>query len=162
MGRQADTAANEAGVTGRIPSLPVLENPQVAVGAVAVRGGRLLLVRRAHPPAAGRWSLPGGRVTAGESLEQAVRRELAEETGLSGRVEGLCGVAERMTEGHHYVILDYWVGVDGAPRPGSDAAEVAWVDRSELERVPLVTGLAPWLAEHGVLEHLTTARAPDA
>lgn len=131
------------------------ENPQVAVGAVAVRDGRLLVVRRAHPPAAGRWSLPGGRVAAGETLEQAVHRELAEETGLTGRVEGLCGVAQRIAEGRHFVILDYWVRLDDpAPCPGSDATDVAWVDRPGLAALPLVEGLAPWLAEHGVLEHL--------
>lgn len=133
-------------------------NPQVAVGAVAVRDGRLLVVRRANPPAAGRWSLPGGRVAAGEPLQQAVCRELAEETGLSGRVERLCGVAERMGEGHHFVIVDYWISVDDpTPRPGGDAADVAWVDRTELARLPLVEGLARWLDEHGVLTRLARA-----
>lgn len=136
------------------------ENPQVAVGVVAVCDGRLLMVRRAHPPAAGRWSLPGGRVAAGETLEQAVRRELAEETGLIGRVDRLCGVAERIAEGQHFVILDYWVHLDDrAPRPGSDATDVAWVDRAGLAALPLVEGLAAWLAEHGVLAHLADRAA---
>lgn len=130
-------------------------NPQVAVGAVVVRDGRLLLVRRAHPPAAGRWSLPGGRVDAGEPLTAAVRRELAEETGLEGEVGALCGVAERLGEGHHFVILDYWVAVDRADaRAAGDADALRWAGRAELARLPLVSGLAEWLTEHGVAERL--------
>ena len=58
--------------------------PEVAVGAIAVDAGRLLLVRRGHGPAAGLWSVPGGRVEPGEMLVEAVVRELAEETGLAG------------------------------------------------------------------------------
>lgn len=133
----------------------VAENPQVAIGAVVVRHGRLLLVRRANPPAAGRWSLPGGRVAAGESLAEAVSRELAEETGLTGEVTALCGVAERMGEGRHFVILDYWVrpGHEAA-RAGGDAADVCWAGRDELAGLALVEGLYAWLADHGVLARL--------
>lgn len=149
------------------------ENPQVAVGAVVVRGGRLLLVRRANPPAVGCWSLPGGRVGPGEPLAQAVRRELAEETGLSGHVEALCGVTERIDDGarmqpsggdtrggHHFVILDYWVSPGAeTPRPGDDATDVCWADRAELARLTLVEGLASWLDEHDVLARLAAGTA---
>lgn len=121
-----------------------------------VRHGRLLLVRRAQPPAAGRWSLPGGRVRSGEPLARAVGRELAEETGLRGAVGALCGVAERFGEGSHYVVLDYWVHVGGqAARAASDADGLCWAGRDELQRLPLVNGLERWLAEHGVLDHLS-------
>lgn len=130
-------------------------NPQVAVGAVVVRDGRLLLVRRAHSPAAGRWSLPGGRVDAGEPLAQAVRRELGEETGLDGEAGALCGVAEHLGPTAHFVILDYWVTVTGGDaRAAGDAAAVCWAGRADLARLPLVDGLRRWLAEHGVCEHL--------
>lgn len=132
-------------------------NPQVAVGAVVVRHGRLLLVRRGHAPAAGRWSLPGGRVRPGEPLVEGVRRELAEETGLRGEVGPLCGVAERLGEGYHYVVLDYWVQVTGhTARAASDAVELCWADRAELVRLPLVDDLDRWLADHGVVAHLVS------
>lgn len=134
----------------------MVETPQVAVGAVVVRHGHLLLVRRGHAPAAGQWSLPGGRVRGGEPLAQAVRRELAEETGLRGEVGALCGVAERLGEGYHYVVLDYWVHVIGeVARPASDAEGLCWATRDELEHLPLVDGLDRWLADHGVLGPLS-------
>lgn len=130
---------------------------EVAVGAVCVRDARLLLVRRGRPPGLGRWSLPGGRLEPGETLERAVRRELAEETGLEGRVGRLCGVAERAGEGYHYVILDYWVEVDAqaVAVAASDAAAVCWAGPGELGELALVDQLLPWLEEHGVLARLS-------
>lgn len=129
--------------------------PQVAVGAICVLDGRLLLVQRGRGTNAGRWAVPGGRLEVGESLAAAVVRELAEETGLQGRVVGLCGVAERCGEGHHYVILNHWVDVtDGAAVAGDDAAAVAWVTRRELEALDVVPRLVAFLSAHGVLDRL--------
>lgn len=129
--------------------------PQVAVGAICVRDGRLLLVRRARPPSRGRWAPPGGRVEPGERLADAVRRELAEETGLDGVVGGLCGIAERIGQGHHHVILDFWVEPGNADAvAGDDADNVAWVGRVDLDRLPLAGPLVGWLREHGVLDLL--------
>lgn len=91
----------------------------------------------------------------GELLEDAVVRELREETGLQGRVTGLCGIAERVIREHHFVILDYWVDVDGAQAvPGDDAADVAWADLGDLERLDLVPRLMEFLAEAEVLPRL--------
>lgn len=129
--------------------------PRIAVGAVCVRDGRLLLVLRARPPAAGRWALPGGRLEPGETLAGAVARELAEETGLDGRVGALCGIAERAGSGFHYVILDFWVDAGEAEAvAGDDAVAVRWAGRADLGGLPLAGDLLGWLDAHGVTGHL--------
>jgi mutator protein MutT len=113
--------------------------PVVGVGGVVIDGDRVLLIRRAHPPRQGEWSLPGGKVELGEELEDAVRRELREETGLEvtvGRLVELFDRVHRDEAGrvrYHFVIADYLCGrAGGALRPGDDASDVAWVTRQEL------------------------------
>jgi 8-oxo-dGTP diphosphatase len=127
--------------------------PAVCVGAIAVDAERLLLIRRGHGPAAGRWSIPGGRVEAGELLAEAVVRELHEETGVEGVCGELVGWAERFDEDRHYVILDFRVSVlEGTtPVAGDDAAEAAWVPLQDVADLNLVDGLAEFLHEHGIL-----------
>jgi len=128
--------------------------PQLAVGAVAVVDDRLLLVRRGHGPAAGEWSVPGGRVEAGEPVAGAVVREVAEETGLEVVVDDLLGWVERFDDGEHFVILDFAVTVldpDVRLRAGDDAAEAAWVPIEDLGGQRLVAGLLEFLEESGVL-----------
>jgi 8-oxo-dGTP diphosphatase len=135
----------------------VAPRPELAVGAVVVRDDRLLLIRRGRGVGAGRWSLPGGRVEPAETLAAAVRRELAEETGLQVRVGPLCGIAERISDQAHYVILDFWADADGATEAeaGDDAAGVMWADRADLDRLDLVDGLLGFLDTHGVLGRLS-------
>ncbi len=129
--------------------------PQVCVGAVAVVDGRLLLIRRGHGPAAGEWSIPGGRVEPGETLAEAVVRELAEETGLEAVCDDLVGWVERIGEDHHFVILDFLVtvldGPDKEPQAGGDAAEAAWVPLEQVSHLRLADGLAEFLHEHGIV-----------
>ena len=127
--------------------------PEVCVGAIAVDEGRLLLVRRGRGPAAGAWSVPGGRLEAGETLAEAVLRELAEETGLEGVCDELVGWVERMGPDHHYVILDFAVTVlePREPRAGDDAAEAEWVPLDEVAHRRLAEGLAEFLHEHGIV-----------
>ncbi|MDP8970267.1 MAG: NUDIX domain-containing protein [Actinomycetota bacterium] len=137
-----------------MPANPPIR-PEIAVGAVCIRDRRLLLVRRARGVAVGVWSLPGGRVEPGETLAEAVVRELREETGLSGVVGPLCGIAERLADDHHYVILDYWVGVGaGDAAAADDAADLRWASRADLDHLDLVPRLKEFLTEHRVLDRL--------
>jgi len=131
--------------------------PEVCVGAVAVRDGRVLLVRRGHGPAAGQWSVPGGRVEWGETLAAAVVREVAEETGLEVLCEEFVDWVERIGDQHHYVIADFRVTVlsDHPPVAGDDAAEARWVQVEELGVLDLTAGLRDFFARNGVLDRLT-------
>ena len=128
--------------------------PCVCVGAIAIDDGRLLLVRRRNEPGLGSWSVPGGRVEPGETVQEAVVRELLEETGVEGVCTGLVGVAERIGPDHHFVILDYAVEVlaPAPPHAGSDADEARWVPLGDVAELDLVEGLAEFLHEHGVIE----------
>jgi len=128
--------------------------PELAVGAVVVVDGRLLLVRRGREPARGQWSVPGGRVELGEHLTEAVTRELAEETGLAGRVGRCLGWVERISREGHFVIFDFLVEVDTAhaAQAGDDANAVTWVDLDGLAaHEGLVEGLVEFLVEVGVV-----------
>lgn len=128
---------------------------EVAVGAVALRDGEVLLVRRGRGPAAGEWSVPGGRVQVGEELHEAVVREVAEETGLEVVVERFLGWVERIGDVHHFVILDFVVSVldpGQVPSAGDDATEVAWMALADLDGVRLVDGLLEFLVDHGILD----------
>lgn len=117
----------------------------LCAGAVIFDGdGRLLLVRRRHDPGSGLWSLPGGRVEPGESVADAVRREVREETGLDVRVGRLLGVVTR----GDYLIHDHEAYVEsGELAAGDDATDMGWYDVAELGRVALTEGLLDFLRE---------------
>ena len=129
--------------------------PVLAVGGIVRHGRALLVVRRGRPPGAGLYSLPGGRVEEGETLEEAVAREVREETGIDVATTELVGFVERRGEGYHFLILDYLADpLDRSrlePRSGDDAAEARWVLLDEVGSLPLVEGLAGFLRDHGIL-----------
>jgi ADP-ribose pyrophosphatase len=112
--------------------------PVVGVGGVVVYEGRVALIRRAKPPLRGRWTVPGGTVELGETLKEALVREMLEETGLSVRPRELVEVFDRIetdAEGvrYHFVIVDYLCDyVSGELRAGSDAEAAAFVRPDEL------------------------------
>jgi ADP-ribose pyrophosphatase YjhB (NUDIX family) len=116
------------------------ERPVVGVGAVILDGARVVLIKRGQPPLQGEWSLPGGAVELGETLEDAVAREVLEETGLPIEVGPVVEVLDRVhrtSDGrieYHYVIVDYLCR-SSSDRPlvaGSDALDARWVSASEL------------------------------
>ena len=130
------------------------DRPELAVGAIVVRENALLMVRRAQAPALGRWSVPGGRVEHGEMLTDALIREVHEETGLVVEPGELAGWVERVGEGHHFVILDFFAQVassSDAPIPGDDADRAEWVPLDQLQNRDVVDGLVEFLQRTGVL-----------
>jgi 8-oxo-dGTP diphosphatase len=125
--------------------------PEVCVGAVVCRGDQILLVQRANPPQAGRWSLPGGRVELGETLVAAVMREIMEETGLVIEVDRFLEAVERISDTHHFVILDYLarpVDASAEPVAATDAAAAQWVRRDQLADMDLADQLLEFLRQH--------------
>jgi 8-oxo-dGTP diphosphatase len=125
--------------TRRIPCVgAVIKDPQ----------GRLLLIKRGHEPGAGLWSLPGGRIEPGETDEQAVAREILEETNLQVECCRLLGRAELPgPDGSVIDVSDYLAVITGGElAAGDDAADARWVTAADLDSLPLTSGLAGYLA----------------
>ncbi len=127
-------AARDAAATRRYPPRPV-----VGVGGVVFLDGRVLLIRRRFDPMAGRWSIPGGAVEVGERLDEALAREMREETGLDVDVGPLVELFDRVTRDdagrvqYHYVLADYLCYARGGTlAAGSDVTEVALADPDAL------------------------------
>jgi 8-oxo-dGTP diphosphatase len=116
--------------------------------------GRLLLIRRGHAPHTGLWSLPGGRVEAGETPEQAVEREVREETGLQVRAGAVVGRVRIPADGLVYDVLDLACTLlrpDDEPVAGDDAAAVVFADAAALDWFPCTPRLVETLRGWGVL-----------
>jgi 8-oxo-dGTP diphosphatase len=126
----------------RYPPRPVL-----GVGALILDGGRVLLVERGNEPLAGCWSLPGGAVETGERLEDAVVREVFEETGLRVTTNSIATVFERIIEDaegkceYHYVLVDFYCAIQGGElRAGDDSRRVGWFDVDSLGTIHMTEG----------------------
>ncbi len=120
---------------------PYPDRPVVGVGAVVLDADRVLLVKRGHAPLKGQWSLPGGGVETGETLEQAIAREVLEETGLTIEVGPIVEVLDRISRDadgrveHHFVLIDFVCrAVGGLLRSASDADDAMWAPVSDLAR----------------------------
>jgi mutator protein MutT len=131
--------------------------PEVCVGAVILDDDRLLLIRRGHGPAAGDWSLPGGRVEFGETMAEALVREVQEETGLEVALGDYIGHVEIFGDDFHYGVHDFYATAfdTEAVAAGDDAAEAAWFELHAVPEMPLSAGLAEFLADNRIIELLT-------
>ncbi|MEK6710904.1 MAG: NUDIX hydrolase [Nitrospinota bacterium] len=125
--------------------------PIVGVGAIILNGEDVLVVRRGRPPREGYWSVPGGAVKLGETLEEACQREVIEETGLTVELLARCAVLDRVTRDEwarvrfHYVLVDYLCRpVGGSLRAGGDISEAKW---HPLDTLPQLQPMTPGTAE---------------
>ena len=118
--------------------------PLIGVGAVAVQNGKILLVKRAFDPGAGKWSVPGGLVELGEKLSDACAREAEEETGLKVQVLELINVfdlVDRDESGrvkYHYVLVEFLVKPTGGElKPNQEVTELKWITREEMKSLDM-------------------------
>lgn len=121
--------------------------PVLGVGALIYKDYEILLVERGNPPLAGYWSLPGGGVEAGERLEDAIVREVHEETGLRVTADALATVFERIMPDaasrceYHYVLIDFYCTITGGElRAGDDSRDVRWFPIDSLGELLLTAG----------------------
>lgn len=152
-----------------IPDVQVM--PRAAVSAAVFHEGRILLVKRGRPPAAGLWSLPGGHIEPGEFALTAIERELREETGIGAILFGVSGIKDVVHQTdrgvvlfHRVIIVFYGVWQAGDANAGSDAAAVVWQDTKTLQSLPLTEGLVKTVedAEIAVQRVFTTPAAHRA
>lgn len=118
--------------------------PLIGIGAIILEGDRVVLVKRAHPPLEGKWSIPGGVLEVGELVREAAVREAREETGLIVEPGELLGVFDRVLRSpdgrvqYHYVLIDFLCcPVGGELKAAGDAAEARWFGRDELAELNL-------------------------
>lgn len=133
-------------------------HPVPAVGAIIMHDEKILLICRKNPPGAGLWSIPGGSVELGETLQEATAREVREETGLQvavGEMAELSELIEKQDDSvnFHYIIIDYFARVvSGTLTPGSDVSAARWFDRSELATLSITPTLRPLLRRLGLYQ----------
>jgi 8-oxo-dGTP diphosphatase len=145
--------------TRRYPKRPIL-----GVGALIFKRDKILLVERGKEPMKGHWSLPGGALETGETLEQGIIREVREETGLEVKPLKVLEIFERIIPDahgapeYHYVLIDYICRITGGSlRAADDASRAAWVPRHKLSTYQITTGTLP-VIEKGFRERRQARR----
>jgi ADP-ribose pyrophosphatase len=132
--------------------------PKVAVGAVVIEEGRILLVKRKYPPKQGKWAIPGGSVNLGESLQAAAEREVMEETGLIIEAKKpiyTFDLIERNSKGDvifHFVIVDLFAKyVSGNVLAADDVSDARWFDPDEIDGLDISENTKKLLDKMGFL-----------
>ena len=129
-------------------------HPIPSVGAVMIDDGRILVVQRGRGPYAGSWAIPGGRQRRGETMQDAVRREVREETGLVVEVGDPVWIGDIIDPAdppsYHYTVVDFTAfAIGGELEAGDDAADARWVDLDEVRGLPLTPTMFELLTELG-------------
>ena len=139
--------------------------PRVGVGAVILHDDQVLLVRRGQSPSFGKWSLPGGLVEVGESIREAVQREIAEECGIKIRVVDVAGVIDRVVRDdagrvrYHYVLVDYLAYPESMDVvAGSDAGDAQWFEIERVAELDTTQGLLDMIRRAEALRRSEASR----
>ena len=124
------------------------------MGAVFVWEGKLLLIERGKPPAVGFWSIPGGHVEHGESWQDAVEREVIEETALEATCGEFIGWVERESGGQRYLIADFKIDVANpdVAKPGDDATDLIFAEKADFPRLKITSGLTDFLRKYELMD----------
>ncbi len=134
-------------------------HPWVGVGAVVIRDGRLLVVKRGNEPNQGKWSIPGGAIELGETLQEAAVREVLEECSVQIEIERILDAAQNVIRDEkgqvkfHFVLVDF-IGryVSGEAKARSDAEECRWVPLEEVEGMDITAALREMLKRHKIIQ----------
>lgn len=133
-------------------------HPVPAVGAYIIRNEEILLIRRAAEPDKDKWSIPGGRIEWGETMQEAVKREVLEETGLVVEVGEVAGVIDRIVRqddeiAFHYLIIDFFADVvSGEVCPATDVSDCRWVPLSEIRKMDVTNTVVDMLADWKLIQ----------
>jgi 8-oxo-dGTP diphosphatase len=145
--RRKSATATGIAASGKADDRRYPKRPLIGVGALIFRRGRILMAQRGKEPLKGAWSLPGGALEIGESLDAAVRREVREETGLEVKPVEVFEIFERIMRDsrgapeYHYVLIDYVCRVIGGDlRAGDDVCRVEWVRQRDLPKFQITEG----------------------